>query len=76
MMYGNNSLGMGYGNWVDWLIGLIILIIIIWVVVKVVTHKHKRNLPGNITPLDILKSRYAKGEISKAEFEEKKRDVK
>ena len=77
MMYGfNNSLGMGNGNLLVWAIGLIFLVIIIWVVVKVVTHRNKLNHPDFMSPLDILKKRYAKGEISKSEFEEKKRDLK
>jgi putative membrane protein len=77
MMYGyNNSLGMENGNLIVWVIGLIFLVIIIWVVVKVVTHRKKLNHPDFMSPLDILKNRYAKGEISKSEFEEKKRDLK
>lgn len=68
----NDSCGMGYG----WVIGLIVLVLLIWLVVKVVSQNHKLNKPAIKTPLDVLKDRYAKGEISKVEFEEKKSDLK
>ena len=48
------------------LIGLLILLI----------HRMiKSNETGGETPLDLLEKRYARGEIDKAEFEEKKRGL-
>ena len=62
--------GMGWG----WIIGLILLIAIIWIVVRML--KQNNQFQGNNkTPLDILKERYAKGEIDKQEFEERKKDL-
>ncbi|MFA5046705.1 MAG: SHOCT domain-containing protein [Paludibacter sp.] len=71
----NDSIGMGYGYWFVLILGLIILIIIIGLVVKVMNQKNKLNRPVAKSPLDVLKDRYAKGEISKVEFEEKKSDI-
>ncbi len=65
--FGTHGWGMGFG----WLIGLIILVIIIWLVVKVVNQNNTSNQSHNKSALDILKERYARGEISKEEFEEK-----
>ncbi len=60
--------GHGWGMSWDWIIGLLILIVMIWLVVRLVNQ-------NNQTPLDILKERYAKGEIDKTEFEERKKDI-
>ena len=67
----NHGLGMGWG----WIIGLIILAFVIWLIVKVVNRKKTPDQPDNKNPQDILKERYAKGEISKEEYEEKKRTI-
>jgi len=54
-------------------IGLIILVI--WLVVK--NNNTQSSLPPSLgeTPLDILKKRYAKGEISHEDYEKMKNDL-
>ena len=69
--FGGHGWGMGFG----WLIGLIILGIFIWLVVKVINQNNSSGSSNNKSALDILKERYAKGEIGKEEFEEKKKDI-
>ncbi len=70
--------GMGYGFF-GWLMMLLFLILIISAVVLGVRwfiNDGKLNgLPREETPLDILKKRYASGEIDKEEFETMKRDL-
>lgn len=51
-------------------------ILIIAAIVALVTWITKKNSTGESpSALDILKKRYAGGEISKEEFEEKKKDI-
>ncbi len=63
--------GMGFG----WIIGIIILLIILWLAFKTFRNNPENPSTGNKTPLEILKERYAKGEIDKEEFEQLKKDL-
>lgn len=69
-MYGGHWWGMGFG----WIGGLLIIVLIIWLVIRTSNHDFYHNYHRN-SALDILKERYAKGEIDKAEFEEKRKHI-
>ena len=76
-------LGNYYGNMLDCGFGGGIVMIIFWVAVTffiiwlVKEAKGGNNPDSSISKpaIDILKERYAKGEIDKKEFEEKKKDL-
>ena len=63
--------------WTFWIIGTIfwisviigIIILIIWFYKKMSENKL------NLTPLEILKKRYAKGEINKKQYEEMRKEL-
>jgi putative membrane protein len=65
----------GYGGMFTWLI----LIIIAGVVIYSIFNRGKRsgnpNDPQQESPVEILKKRYANGEISKEEFDRIKKDL-
>jgi len=65
----NRGWELGYG----WIIGIIILIIIL--ILVVVSQKRNNRRIKEKSPMDIIKDRYARGEISKDEFEEKRRSI-
>ncbi len=73
---GHDMWGWG-GMWFGWLFWLIIIAVIIWAVVRITGSAASRSnsSPSTESPLDILKKRYARGEISREEFEQMKKDL-
>ena len=55
--------------------GLILLVIIGLIIYFVINGQNLVQHEGRETPLEILKKRYAKGEISKDEYERIKKDL-
>jgi putative membrane protein len=78
--YGHMAgIGLGFG----WIFMLIVWVLVIGVIVFLVRgvsghgcgHLRDEKKPREKTAVDILKERYAKGEISKDDFEKMKKDV-
>lgn len=82
---------IGYGNMMGWsqgpsiisiifnvLFGLLIAFIIIWILKMLFRHgREEKDMDeeGDNKYVQILKERYAKGELTKKEFDERKKDL-
>ena len=69
--------GFGMGWWMP-IVWIAILGLIVWVVItltKRASGPSTQDSNKNISALEILKERYARGEIGKDEFEEKRKDL-
>ena len=83
MMYGlyGDYGGWGAGNMMGWFGGGImmllfwaaVIIFVVWLVREISGRYNEK--PNSNSALEILKERYAKGEINKEEFEAKKKDI-
>ncbi len=71
--WGDYGWGMGFG-WLFMIVFWALVIIGVIYLIKFIAAASKKEEKGE-TALDILKKRYAKGEISKEEFEEKKKEI-
>ena len=64
----------GYGGILMWIIFLIVIGVAVYLIVQATKSKGLES-PFRETPMEILKKRYAKSEITKEEFEKIKKDL-
>jgi putative membrane protein len=79
MWYGH---GMDWGSGWTWAGGIgmilfwaVIIGLVVWGIRRAMHHGHFTGMSGGKTPLDIARERYAKGEITLAQFEEIKKNL-
>lgn len=71
---------MGFGGWGMGFFWLVILALIVWAIVAFTRSNRSRNEPRLDAPrrssgLDILEERYARGELDREEYLQKKKDI-
>ena len=69
-----DSMGMGFGGGLMWLFWIFLIIVIVW---AAKTCSGNSSSPSEMkrSALDILKERYARGEIDQQEFEQKRKHL-
>jgi putative membrane protein len=67
-MYGGYVWGM---HWLGWILWLLVIVLVAVVLIRVIPGRSD-NRPLEPTALEILSRRYAAGEISTAEYDERK----
>ena len=67
-----NEMNQGWNMGIGWIFLIIAIAIIILLILRFANRYYSRAYSNNKTALDILNERYAKGKISKKEYEEKK----
>jgi putative membrane protein len=68
-----DHMSWGYGGFFMWLIFLVLIGFVVYFVVR--GEKWMKKSGSDETTLDILKKRYARGEITKQEYERMKKDL-
>jgi uncharacterized membrane protein len=64
------ELGMGLGGWLWMILGVVLVVVVAW---ALVTSLGGRDRPAAEDAAQILKARFARGEITQAEYEQARR---
>ena len=72
--YYHHMMDYGYGGVFMWILFVLLIIALVYAIVLNFRFRNSETL--NEKPMDILKKRYARGEITKEEFEKVKEDLK
>lgn len=70
----NFGYGFGFWGWIFMLLWWVLIIVVIIALIKWLANQFNGGTSEK-TPMNILKERYARGEIDKKEFEEKKKEL-
>ena len=63
---------MGFGMGFGWILGLVVLGLAFWLFMEITGSKESS---GKENPLDILRKRYARGDINHDQYEQMKKDL-
>lgn len=76
-MFGHDQMMWGFGWWGMTFFWILVIVGIVFLIKWLVEQGRTSRKPfeGGEGALDILKKRYARGEIDKEEFEQKKKDL-
>lgn len=72
--FGSHGWGMGLGMGLWWIIAVLLVVLVVWLIVRTARRASSADTAGK-SALDILKERYAKGEIDKEEYDQRKKDL-
>ena len=69
-MMGGFDWGMGLGGWLWMVLAVVLVVVVVWAAVSAIP---RRDRPPIDDAAQILKARFARGEISKEEYEQARR---
>jgi len=67
--------GMWFGGGFGWVFWIVIIAVLVWVIKMASDKGSSSQNSSDDSPLEILKKRYARGEIDEQEYERKRKEL-